>query len=763
MKSANEDRQSDLLFEGYVPDSIGVSARCVIVERDGCRDAMVNGIPVFRYAVGDREAERLFVAQALELGYAQAHELKRVVSCSIRSVHRARRDYVEGGAGALVAGKRGPKGPRLGSQREGAIRRMYASNAPLREIARQVGVSVGTVSNALKRLGLKARGPASSSGHIPGLEPVSGEVTRSATDMPPDRDAEVASPGQSAPSPAAASPRTLDTDPDDRCIDRMLAHRGQLHDAAPLFANRDRVPRAGILLSVPLIVASGVLGAADQTFGTLGPSFYGLRTALMSLLMMALLRIKNAESLKRYAPPDLGHVLGLDRAPEVKTMRRKLSALGDDADKTEAFLRELVCRRVAGREQALGFLYADGHVRVYSGKADLPKAHVAQMRLSVPATQDLWINDADGAPLFFVTLTAHPSLVTALADALPQVRTVVGPGRRVTVVFDRGGWSPDLFARMESDGFDVLTYRKGDVDPVQPEAFTTVMVPGTGGKLSYDLADTEVVVGKKRLRMRQVTRRNGDHQTHIVTTRRDLPAVEIAVRMFNRWRQENFFKYMAQEYAIDALLEHRTEPDDPSRDVPNPARKAANADLAAARREVARLEAAYGAAAMDNPEAVRRTMRGFKIAHGAQLGIPLRKAREQVAALEDGVRALPERVPIGSLRPDVVRLPAARKRLSDGLKMLAYQIETDLARLVAPFYRRADDELRPLVTSALQSAADLRVSPTELHVIIAAQSSPHRTRAVAQLCKLLNDTETCFPGTDLRLRYSVRDSSASAT
>ena len=247
------------------------------------------------------------------------------------------------------------------------------------------------------------------------------------------------------------------------------------------------------------------------------------------------------------------------------------------------------------------------------------------------------------------------------------------------------------------------------------------------------------------------------HQTHIVTTRRDLPAAQVAFRMFERWRQENFFKYMRQEFAIDALVQYGAEPDDPQRDVPNPERKKMDKELAAARRELRRLEAEYGAAAVDNVESKRPTMRGFKIANGKKIGVPLRDAQRQVGKLQTKHKTLPKRVPIGSVNDEVARLARSRKRLSDGLKMLAYQIETDLAVLVTPHYKRASDEARPLVTSAMQSGGNLQLAAGELRVTLAPQSSPHRSRAFAALCAELDATETCFPGTDLRLRFRVAD------
>ena len=74
--------------------------------------------------------------------------------------------------------------------------------------------------------------------------------------------------------------------------------------------------------------------------------------------------------------------------------------------------------------------------------------------------------------------------------------------------------------------------------------------------------------------MREIRRlcANG-HQTAIVTTRWDLAIEVAAYRMFERWTQENFFRYMRQHFALDALVTYAVEPADPERTVPNPQRK----------------------------------------------------------------------------------------------------------------------------------------------------------------------------------------------
>jgi hypothetical protein len=97
-------------------------------------------------------------------------------------------------------------------------------------------------------------------------------------------------------------PLTTDKDPVDRRGDRLMAYLGLLDDAAPLFRSGTRVSGAGVLLALPALVQSGVFQCAREIYGSIGPAFYGLRTSILALLLMALLRIKRPEGLKEHPP-----------------------------------------------------------------------------------------------------------------------------------------------------------------------------------------------------------------------------------------------------------------------------------------------------------------------------------------------------------------------------------------------------------------------------------------------------------------------------
>lgn len=470
---------------------------------------------------------------------------------------------------------------------------------------------------------------------------------------------------------------------------------------------------------------------------------------------MALLRIQRPEQLKERDPAALGRLLGLDRTPEVKTLRRKLTRLAAHhcAEQLGAALARL---RVDQRGHLMGFLYVDGHVRAYHGKHPISKAYVARRHLAMPATTDYWVNDRAGDPLFVITGEVDAALTRAFPRLLEQVRGLVGQ-RRVTIVFDRGGWSPKLFGMMIQQGFDILTYRKGKGRRIHERRFVRRRAKLDGRWVSYDLHDQPVRFLEGKLRLRQITRLcDGGHQTQIITSRWDLRDIELAYRMFERWRQENFFKYMRVEFLLDALVDYSIEPEDPTRTVPNPERRTLDKQIRAARSELAKLEREYGAAAADNSEQHRPTMRGFKIAHG-KLGKTLRAARARLTRLLEQRREVPKRVEVRDLGARaLVRLATERKHLTDIIKMVAYQAESDLLALLRPHYARAEQEGRTLLHELFTAAGDLHVCDGELHVTLAPLSSPHRTRAAQALCELLDQTATIFPGSRLRMRFAVR-------
>jgi transposase len=315
------------------PGTIAINVRATLRSGDGYRAVFVADIPIAHFAEGDRMAEAHAMVMLVERGWAEQHEVAVAFGCSARTVRRAQRRFETGGLAALGRAAGYPKGrARARPTQVRRINDLKAQGLSNRAIAERLGVTEKAVRKLLRRLGWKEPEPRQpelplGDGADPNLSASSitvpartaGEAALAAP-APPEPPPPGADPNLSAPPSAAADeplPVSFDTDPADRRIDRLFAYMGLLDDAAPLFRAGTRIPRAGVLLAIPALLHTGVLDAARDVYGGLGPAFYGLRTSLVTMLLMALLRIKRPEGLKEHAPDDLGRLLGLDRAPDV--------------------------------------------------------------------------------------------------------------------------------------------------------------------------------------------------------------------------------------------------------------------------------------------------------------------------------------------------------------------------------------------------------------------------------------------------------------
>lgn len=706
-----------------------INAVVAVVHERGQAAYFASGVPLFVHGDDDRVGRRIAAVQMMELGLARQQEISAALGLDRSTLYRQQRKLKAQGILGVVDGKRGPQGPhRFTPDKRQRVERALHQGVSIREAARRVGVTEGTIRHAIRRGKLE-----------------SAEAAPPRTALGPhdrsERDAR-------APGGVAVQ----------RHVERALARLGQLSEAAPRFVAAEAVRYGGALLALPALLRLGVLEAGEQTYGALKKAFYGLRATLLLLAFMALLRIRTPEQLKGHPPGELGVLLGLDRAPEVKTLRRKLWELAARRQATQ-FSQRLAERWVREHAEAVGLLYVDGHVRPYHGTAHtLPEAWSARRRLCLPATTDIWVNQQDAQPLFVVTAPANDDLIAMLRrEILPEIRRLVGE-RRVTVVFDRAGWSPKFFRELSVQGFDVLTYRKGAYAAWPVRAFRTVTGVVEGRRVSYELAErsTELLPG---FRMREVRRlcANG-HQTAIVTTRDDWPIESVAYRMFERWTQENFFRYMRQQFALDALVTYAVEPADPGRTIPNPQRKALAKALTTSRAALKELEQAYGQQARTNPEAKRPTMRGFKIAQ-AGLSQRLTALEAKCRTLERRLAALPKRVPIKAVldETEIVKLSPEAKHLTDTIKMVAYRAETALVRCLPPHYLRTEDDGRALIREMLLTSADILPQPDDHRLLVRLHSlaNPRSNEALAKLCEMFNALEVRYPGTDLTLVYQA--------
>ncbi len=710
---------------------------------------VVHGLATFAWDAGDEAGRRLAAVQLVRLRAASQLQVAGAFGVDPATIWRWDQALSSGGVAGLVRARCGPKGAsKLTVEVVARIRELDAAGKTLREIAGLTGVSTFSVRSALGRVASRSQAPAAGCG----------DAGRDST--PDQRDGEAA---------VAGEPLPVMPDPVPRDGERALARWGLPGEGAePVFTPGARYPLAGMLLALPPLEATGLPDAARQVYGRLKNGYYGLAATLLTLVFLALAGEPRAEGATRIPPAALGRVLGLDRAPEVKTIRRKLGELAA-AGKAAELVMALARRHAQARPGALGYLYADGHARAYYGTRTVQKTHVARLKFPAPATMETWVTDQDGDPVFMVAAEPSESLAGELKRLLPDLRQVVGEGRQVTVCFDRGGWSPALFADITEAGFDLLTWRKGPAPDVPADKFATITCTDDRSREhEYDLADTMVSLdigdGPRKgqtVRLRQVTRRvparhGAVRQIHALTSRKDLAAGEVCWRLTSRWREENYFRYARTHFAPGALDSYAAAPGNPDRLVPNPAKKAAAAQVRSAEALAAAAEAQRDAslAALRNPPPGQPALITNQMINA--LGAPAEAAWAELEAAEDAAATVPARIRLGETAPDMVRLEAEVKQITHAIRMAACNAETTLARALGAHYARASDEAYALIREALAASGDIVPGHGELLVRLDPLTAPRRTQALAGLCDQLTQARARYPGTGLVLRYQVK-------
>lgn len=723
-------------------DAVAIGPLAGLVETGEGGVVFVSGQATFAFAVGDEVGRRLAAVQLVEAGIASVAAVTAGFGLTQATLWRWRAAFTADGVAGLIPSKRGPKAPsKLTQALRMRIRELDEQGLTLTAIAAQTAVSTATVRVALGR---RAASVGAQVRHEQAADDT-GDIQGTDTDDDAGEDPDSL--------PVLPVPPT-------RTGERAAARWGLLDEASVVFTPGAHLPLAGLLLILPALEATGLLAAFEATFGRLRNGFYGLRSIILTLLFLALLRDPRAEGATRIRPADLGRVLGLDRAPEVKTLRRKLSELAARG-RGAGVQGTLAATHAAAHPDALGFFHVHGHTRVYSGRRDLPKTHVARLHMIARASAETWVADAVADPLLVVTGQPGASLATELVALIPDLRAVLGEDRRATVIFDRGGWSATTFSKLIDAGLDILTYRKGPFDPLPEADFTErVFTDPDGVEYAYLLAETTVVLpiadpSGGTVRLRQIHKRTETGtQIPILTSQADLAPAEACWRLAGRWRQENYFRYAREHFTLDGLDGYADTADDPDRLVPNPAKKHATAAVERAHAQVA--AAQTGLSGAIDEAATRAGRCGGTATVDPTRATALEAARECLNQAGAERRATPSHLPLREVRPGARLLDEERKLLTHAIRMAAYNAESALARALAPHYARADDEARALIREAFTLSGDIDVHGDRLHVRLDPATAPRRSRALAALCHELTATETIYPGTSLTIVYSVK-------
>jgi len=549
---------------------------------------------------------------------------------------------------------------------------------------------------------------------------------------------------------------------------------GELESAPIEFQATCDVTRGGVLLALPALLATGLLRYTPEIYD-LPNGFYGIDSIFLLLALMALGRIRSLEQLRYQAPGEWGKLLGLDRIPEVRTLRKKLKLLCHDLGRALRWNAALAKEWIVQQNATDLFFYCDGHVRVYHGEQTaLPRHYVARQRLCLRATTDYWINAMDGQPFLYVNKEVDPGLIATLKqDVIPWLEVNVAKTpeqqRRLTedtrahwfnMVFDREGYSPELFEQLWQKRIAILTYHKFPQGEWRSEEFTPHRVQLVSGEIvTMKLAERGTQLSN-RFWVREIRKlSDGGHQTSILATNFQAPMTTLAPSLFARWSQENFFRYMREHYGLDSLIEYGTEPVPDAIQVVNPQWRKLDSQIRSKIGQRHRQAAQFGALALSE-DPTNSEVQGFQ-QRKAHLRDEIEGLDSQIAKLKQFRKDTPHHIPVKLLPEEdrFTRLRTERKHFVDTIKMIAYRAESSMASLLREHVARTDDA-RALLRQIFDTEADLipDLATNTLTVRLHHLTQAAHDQAIEKLMAELNATQTIFPGTHLTLVFKLGSS-----
>lgn len=556
-------------------------------------------------------------------------------------------------------------------------------------------------------------------------------------------------------------------------LERVLAI--QTGSSCPIiFNNQTDLQHAGVLLALPALISQGLLRYEDEF--NLEKVYYPTSSIFLSLAILSLLRIKTLSGADSLPSGELGKTIGLDRIPEVKTLRTRIVQFCQKAN-INKWSMQLSKNWMEESPGLSAVLYIDGHIKLYYGQeTSPPKRFVSRMRLCLSGTTDYWVNDVLGQPFFVVNKTISNGLIqTIKEDLLDKFNSDVSnqPTQkelaenkyisRYMLIFDREGYSPDFFYDLWQERISIATYKKNVTDKWDDEEFAeyTGTLP-FGTQKTIALAERGVLLqnkgSKKKLWAREIrSKSKSGHQTSIVTTNYTLSIIMIGLYMFARWSQENFFKYMMQEFGIDTLVSYFKEKITDTTSLINPEyRKLENARKKMTSK-LNRIKAKFATLTLQSESIDEKAMEKY-VSKKEEFKEEIEQNEIEIEQIKLQKKSIPRKIRYSEL-PENEKFDNVinqRKHFLDTIKLIAYRSETALSNM-AKEYMSHKDESRLLLKQIYKTDANLIVDHENQKLIVEIHRLAHRKddAILEKLCAAMSDTETKFPDSNLTLNYKL--------
>ena len=712
--------------------SVVINPDIKLIDQDGLKVLIVANYPIFTYSPSDVESERYLIAQLSRNNLATQKELAHYFNVNLKTVKNYKRRFLSQGLKGILYEKPVLDKPKKITPQ--VVREILAyyfkhSTASENEIAKWASSKLGfpisqpSVGRILEQCGFKVKGGK------PLTEPFKGIIDERQLKFNFSPFVPIA--GSLKPK---EDPQSW-TRADEIYIKRLKKGFFSCYGASFVYT--------------PLISRFGLLEPYLSIYGIRDNKYISSAQVWLTFFHVVFLGFPSIESLNTAHKEDFGPLVGRNCLPSVRSLREALSDFSSKA-KSEELVFRLCWEFIEHRLASLGVLYIDGHFLPYFGFEPTLKSWYSLRRFAIKGNIQYFANDKEQNPLCFIIRPPSVDLIHAIYEMIPLMRNITD--KPLTLIFDRGGFSQELFIRLRGDYPDItfITWAEENSFSIGDEIrkpdeglFKLSLIPLKTKRIKVKLAEIDIPIGRYGL-MRAIIllALESKKRIAILTNDRLRDKKEIATLMINRWGQENFFKLMKKDYFLDYHPGYDTKEIESAPLIKNPHYERISKTIKRINALITKVTAQLGH--KTNKSRLKHQTLSRLEEKNQRLIRKIHSLQAQKKRWMERRGNTPKKISLKEayLHQHLKELDLEKKAILDSMKITAYNLQRYLMQFINRSTRSKNDDspvnTYDIIKQITKRGARLKLSYNTLYVIIGYFNDKQIQKIATKICEHLN-------------------------
>lgn len=493
---------------------------------------------------------------------------------------------------------------------------------------------------------------------------------------------------------------------------------------------------------------------------------YTLEQLCLTLLYCDVFGFRSVENFKAVYPEEFGVLIGKTLSPSIFTIRRFLHKVRK-LKKGEELMEEFGKEYLSSGLVKWGVLYIDSHFLPYYGIYVVKMGWHGVRQIPMKGSYNFMSIDDKFSPFIFLIRPSSEDLLKKIPELILMAKKIADEvgiiDNSLIAVFDREGYSADLFRKFDSDEINAtfITWAKyfdSWKPSIKEEQFTKSVV------VDYELQESEEVKYfeaedrkmNKYGKVRAIVIQSGGNkkQSAIYTNNWELDPEIIIKLICRRWGQETLFKTLKLDHHIDYFPGYEAAALKEQPLVENPEVTKLKQKKASLTANEQRLRAEIG----------KEILASWGKIKWRDLKKKQKKVLEELVlsdskkfSIQQEIDKLPRKIRYDEAHNGVklVKFDYEKKRFLDSIKIFNYTIQKKVCEILSKYYDDPKD-IWPILGMIVRRGADIKLEGNTLTIRLKKFTNEVIEYAARHLCEELNGmAPVTLDKFGFQLRYEV--------